>query len=82
MMSCFGKVKFALRSSPAARRLRGRAHSRSAPVRPGDANASQPGVASMTPLRALMNSMLQPTIGSMRAVPPMSNAFDARTSTP
>ena len=35
----------------------------------------------MTPLRALMNRMLQPTKGSMRAVPPMPNAFDASTST-
>jgi len=34
----------------------------------------------MTPLCALMNSTLQPTNGSMRAVPPMSNAFDASRS--
>ena len=80
MTSCSGNVKLAFRSSPlpvweAAHWGLGVGSARLT------AKASQLGVASMTPLRASMNSMLQPRKGSMRAVPPMSNAFDASRST-
>ena len=82
MTSWAGNVKLAFRSSPAAGGLRGGALRVVVGVRPvRPANASHVGVASMTPLRASMNSMLQPTNGSMRAVPPMPNAFEASTST-
>ena len=36
----------------------------------------------MTPLRASMKSTFQPKNGSIRAVPPMPNAFEISTSTP